>query len=476
MNWRTTTARKAQLHTGSFAVPTALGTRLLLFISLAIALTAILQGLLAYRNALEQTDLLFDRQMQQTAYALRAGLPIDAKGLEPNPSMADESQDLIVQVWTNEGLRIFESAFGSSLPQMAVLGFSDVPARGTTYRVFSLQTRSQVIQVAQDLRVRREMARDTAWRSLLPIALLAPLLALAVWWVIKQSLHPVKRLREHIAQRKPQEFTALDLSALPDEIRPLVEEFNALLVRVQKAFEAQQHFIADAAHELRTPLSALQLQLQLLQRANSASERQHAEQRLALGIERASRLVQQLLTMARTQAQDTEPSSGSPQKIQEVDLSALTIEAITDLAPAALNKQLDLGIKEGMEQQAHLRVPGDPVALRSLVSNLLENCVKYVPVGGRIDVSWQQDKNNCLFVIEDSGPGIAPAERERVLQRFVRGNNPNSQNDDMPATGSGLGLAIAQTIAKNHGAQLLLDTSPTLGGLRVQLTWPPTQQ
>ena len=129
-----------------------------------------------------------------------------------------------------------------------------------------------------------------------------------------------------------------------------------------------------------------------------------------------------------------------------------------------------------MEQQAHLRVPGDPVALRSLVSNLLENCVKYVPAGGRIDVSWQQDKNNGLLVIEDSGPGIAPAERERVLQRFVRGSNPNSQNDGTPATGSGLGLAIAQTIAKNHGAQLLLDTSPTLGGLRVQLTWPPTQQ
>ena len=467
--------RKAGPSTSSFAVPTALGTRLLLFISLAIALTALLQGVLAYRNALEQSDLLFDRQMQQTAYALRAGLPINAKGIAPTPSTTDESQDLIVQVWSNEGLRIFESAFGDSLPQMAVLGFSDVQALGTTYRVFSLQTRSQVIQVAQDLRVRRELARDTAWRSLLPIALLAPLLALAVWWVIRQSLRPVKHLREQISKRKPQEVSALDLSALPDEIRPLVEEFNALLLRVQKVFEAQQHFVADAAHELRTPLSAIQLQLQLLQRASSASERQHAEQRLAQGIERASRLVQQLLTMARTQVQSTEQSSDNAQNFQEVDLSALAIEAMTDLAPAALHKKLDLGLKEGMGQQTHLLVQGDAVALLSLVSTLLENSVKYVPAGGQIDVSWQQDKNGCQLIIEDSGPGIAPAERARVLQRFVRGSNPGSQSDGTPATGSGLGLAIAQTIANHHGAQLLLDTSASLGGLRVQLLWPAKQ-
>lgn len=472
MSLRKDTAHKAKIRTWRFAVPTALGTRLLLFISLAIVVTAAVQGLLAYRNALQQTDLLFDRQMQQTAYALRAGLPIDAKGLEPAPSIADESQDLIVQVWTNEGLRIFESAFGSSLPQMAVLGFSDVPARGTTYRVFSLQTRSQVIQVAQDLRVRREMARDTAWHSLLPITLLAPLLALSVWWAIRQSLHPVKRLSEHIAQRKPQELTALDLSALPDEIRPLVEEFNALLLRVQQAFDAQQHFIADAAHELRTPLSALQLQLQLLQRANNTSERQLAEQRLALGIERASRLVQQLLALARTQARNTELSKHRPENTQEVDLSALVIEVMTDLATEALSQQLDLGLKEGMEQQDHLRVLGDAVALRSLVSNLLENCIKYVPAGGQIDVSWQQNKNRSLLVIEDSGPGITPDEREKVLQRFVRGSHQSSPNNNVP--GSGLGLAIAQAIAHSHGAQLLLDASPTLGGLRVQLLWSST--
>ena len=149
----------------------ALEVRLMVFIVAAIALTALLQGFLAYRNALAQADALFDYQMQQTAYALRAGLPIDARGHPQGTRPEDESNELIVQVWTNEGLRIFESALGDSLPQMAVLGFADIPARGTTYRVFSLQTRSQVIQIAQDMRVRQALARDAAWRSLLPIAL-----------------------------------------------------------------------------------------------------------------------------------------------------------------------------------------------------------------------------------------------------------------------------------------------------------------
>ena len=135
--------------------PSSLGARLLLFIGAAIALVALLQGALAYRNALEQTDTLFDYQMQQTAFALRAGLPVDAKGRPQGTPPEDENNDFIVQVWTNEGLRIFESALDAALPQMAVLGFADVPARGTTYRVFSLQTRALVIQIAQDMRVRK---------------------------------------------------------------------------------------------------------------------------------------------------------------------------------------------------------------------------------------------------------------------------------------------------------------------------------
>lgn len=442
-------------------LPGSLGGRLLLFIGMAILLVAVLQGVFAYRNALEQTDTLFDYQMQQTAFALRAGLPVDAKGRPQGTPPEDENNEFIVQVWTNEGLRIFESALGDALPQMAVLGFADVPARGTTYRVFSLQTRSQVIQIAQDMRVRQILAREAAWRSLLPVVLLLPLLALAVWWVIRLSLTPVQRVRRELALRQPQDLAPVAEHDLPDEMRPLVEELNSLLQRVRQAFEAQQNFVADAAHELRSPLAALQLQLQLLRKATDSSELESAQARLAQGIERARRLVEQLLALAR---QEARPQT---EDAPLADLRVLVEQALADAAPAAQAKGLDMGLSEDPQQQSAFSVAADAEALAVLLRNLLDNAIKYVPAGGRVDVGWLQDEHGHALVVEDSGPGIAPAERQRVLQRFVRGQGAGGM-----AGGSGLGLAIAQSIAQSSGAQLWLDESPQLGGLRVRVLWP----
>lgn len=442
-------------------LPGSLGGRLLLFIGMAILLVAVLQGVFAYRNALAQTDTLFDYQMQQTAFALRAGLPVDAKGRPQGTPPEDENNEFIVQVWTNEGLRIFESALGDALPQMAVLGFADVPARGTTYRVFSLQTRSQVIQIAQDMRVRQILAREAAWRSLLPVVLLLPLLALAVWWVIRRSLTPVQRVRRELALRQPQDLAPVAEHDLPDEMRPLVEELNSLLQRVRQAFEAQQNFVADAAHELRSPLAALQLQLQMLRKATDSSERESAQARLAQGIERARRLVEQLLALAR---QEARPQT---EDAPLADLRVLVEHALADAAPAAQAKGLDMGLSEDPQQQSAFSVAADAEALAVLLRNLLDNAIKYVPAGGRVDVGWLQDEHGRALVVEDSGPGIAPAERQRVLQRFVRGQGAGGM-----AGGSGLGLAIAQSIAQSSGAQLWFDESPQLGGLRVRLLWP----
>lgn len=449
-----------------FRSPGSLGGRLLLFIGAAIVLVAVLQGALAYRNALEQTDTLFDYQMQQTAFALRAGLPVDAKGRPQGTPPEDENNEFIVQVWTNEGLRIFESALGDALPQMAVLGFADVPARGTRYRVFSLQTRSQVIQVAQDMRVRQMLAREAAWRSLLPVVLLLPLLALAVWWVIRQSLAPVQRVRHELAGRKPQDLAPVVVDDLPDEMRPLVQELNSLLQRVQQAFEAQQHFVADAAHELRSPLAALQLQLQALRKAPDDAAREAAQIQLAAGIERAKRLVEQLLTLAR---QETGQAAAG-ERASLADLRVLVEQALADAAQAAQARGLDMGLSEHPQQQAAFSVPADPQAMAVLLRNLLDNAIKYVPEGGRVDVGWSQDSRGRALLVEDSGPGIPAAERQRVLQRFVRGSDAGGM-----AGGSGLGLAIVQSIAENSGAQLLLDESPQLGGLRVRVLWPQVQ-
>lgn len=436
--------------------PSSLRLQLLAFLLAAIAVTALVQGALAYRSALAQADELFDYQMQQTAFALRAGLPPDARaGGDARPEY--QHDELIVQVWTNEGLRIFESAVGVALPQIAVLGFTEVQARGTTYRVFSLQTRSQVIQVAQDMAARRAMARALALRSLLPLAVMAPLLALAVWWAVGRLLAPVERVRGQLARRQADDLVPVSDAGLPGELQPLVREFNGLLERVQHAFEAQQHFVADAAHELRSPLAALKLQVQGLQRAGDAGARALAVERLAGGIDRATRLVEQLLVLARQEAQ---AAAGAPPK--PVVLADLMRQAVADAAPAAQQRGVDLGLALPPEAE-HASVPGQPQALEILLRNLIDNAVKYTPQGGVVDVQLQAEPGHLALVVDDSGPGIAPDERERVLQRFHRG----PQGGGTAAAGSGLGLAIAESIARMHGTRLELGSAPRLGGLRV---------
>ncbi|WP_225980936.1 sensor histidine kinase N-terminal domain-containing protein, partial [Paracidovorax avenae] len=172
----------------SARAPHSLRARLLCFLFVAIVCAALLQFALAYRSALAEADQIFDYHMQQTAMALRPGVPAMAEGTPEPLEQEEESTEFVVQIWSSDGLRVFESSVGAALPQRAVLGFSNVRAHGTTYRVFSVQTRSQVIQVAQDMAARRAMARDLAWRTAGPIALLAPLLALAVWWAVSGSL------------------------------------------------------------------------------------------------------------------------------------------------------------------------------------------------------------------------------------------------------------------------------------------------
>ena len=439
-------------------LPRSLRMRLLAFLLAAIVLAGAVQGALAYRGALAEADALFDYHMQQTALALRSGLPVDAQGLGPGLDPEDENHEFIVQVWTNEGLRIFESAVGANLPQIAVLGFANVQARGGTYRVFSLQTRAQVIQVAQNMAVRQGMARTLALRTLAPLAFMAPLLVLAVWWGVSRSLAPVERVRRQLAQRQADDLSPVSDAQLPDEVQPLVSELNLLFERVQRAFETQQHFVADAAHELRSPLAALRLQLQGLQRADDDAARAAAAERLSSGIDRATRLVEQLLALARQEAAAT--------PTEPVDLRAVAQLALADVAAAAQARGTDAGL---LDSDA-ATVPGNAEALRMLVRNLLDNAIKYTPPGGQVDVQVHAEANGhaVRLTVEDSGPGIDAEHRGRALQRFVRVGS-----DSAATTGSGLGLAIVQAIAQRHGATVELGASERLGGLRVAVVFAP---
>jgi two-component system OmpR family sensor kinase len=267
---------------------------------------------------------------------------------------------------------------------------------------------------------------------------------------------PVARVQRQLALRKADDLSEVSDADLPDEVRPLVQELNLLFSRVQTAFEAQQNFVADAAHELRTPLAALKLQILSLARADCSEARDVAIGRLSAGVERASRLVEQLLVLARTEAADA--------RLEPVSLTDLAKRAVGDMAGAAQARNIDLGL----EQADDATVQGQGDALVILLRNLVDNAVKYTPAGGTVDVSvlgTDRDRGARL-VVEDSGPGIEPEERERVFNRFYR--VPGSE-----AQGSGLGLAIIRAIAERHGARLALDASERLGGLKVTVEFAP---
>jgi two-component system OmpR family sensor kinase len=428
--------------------------RLLWFLLAAITLAALAQASIAYRTALDDADQIFDYHMQQMALSLRSSTPLsntEARERAESGPAGPGNDDLVVQMWSPDGVQVFHSVSRARLPQRAVLGFSNVKANGTTYRLFSIQTNNQTVQVAQDLAVRRNMAGNLALRTLGPIAVMMPILMLVVWWVVSGSLEPVARVQSQVARRQADDLSPVSEAGLPDEVRPLVHELNLLFGRVRTAFDAQQHFVADAAHDLRTPLAALRLQAQSLDRAVDPEARKVAVGRLTAGIDRATRLVEQLLVLARQEASAANGAATRP-----VDLAELARRTVGDLVGLAQAKEVDLGLQHADP----VSIDGQPDALHILLRNLVENAVKYTPQGGTVDIAVRADKERATISVEDRGPGIPPEERERVFDRFYRVAGSE-------AAGSGLGLAIIKAIADRHGATLTLDNRSAWAA------WPP---
>ena len=426
----------------------SLRRRLLWLVLATIAFASLLQASSAYRTALAQADAMFDMHLQEVARSVHGGMPL-ARGGE-----AGEDMDFLVQIWGPDGRQIFSSR--PDMPAQAVLGFSDIRVAGGRSRVYSLQTPQQTVQIAQDLDARQARARALALRAIFPVALLAPLLMMAVGWLISRSLAPVERMRRQVAQRAAGDLSPLPDQELPEEVLPLVQEVNLLFGRVRAAFTAQQQFVADAAHELRSPLTALKLQAQALRRSPDEAAREAAITRLNDGIDRAIQLLGQLLVLAREEGQD-----GASGRWQRIELPQLARDVLGEVLPHAQARRIDLGVATSQP----VAVQGQPEALQILLRNLVDNAVKYTRVGGQVDVSLLAEGDAAVIVVEDSGPGIPEAERERVFDRFYRVAGSS-------APGSGLGLAIVQTIAQRHGATVKLDRSERLGGLRAEVRLP----
>jgi two-component system OmpR family sensor kinase/two-component system sensor histidine kinase QseC len=425
-------------------------SRLLLSLLSVVFLSAVIGAAFTYTNVLGEAEALFDYQLRQMALSLR-----DQGFIAPDEAaaLANDDFDFVVQIWTVDGTRIYASHPGLALPPQAVLGFAEARLGNGTWRIFSTATRDRVIQVAQPLAIRRQLAAQAALRAVAPILALIPILAVAIGWSVNISLRPVKRLAAEVKRRDADALEPVAESGLPFEVSPLVESINALLARLRSAFDAQRAFVSDAAHELRSPLTALKLQLQLLRRSNNEASRNEAIEALSAGIERATHLVSQLLTLARA-----EP--GGPQEpLKPVDLAEAARQGVADVVPLAEAKSIHLAL----EAQANCIVDGDASALRILVRNLVDNAVRYTPAGGRVELTVTEDEEQILLTVDDSGPGILAPERERVFDRFYRhaGNEQGAGEE----TGSGLGLAIVRSIAQRHAASVhLMDSA--LGGLR----------
>ncbi|MBQ0942946.1 two-component sensor histidine kinase [Ideonella sp. 4Y16] len=425
--------------------------RLLAALLAALAAAALAMAALTYRAVLAETESLFDYQLQQMALSLRDQGQVAPEQAE---ALADTQLDFVVQIWSVDGRAIYASRRHTDLPGRAALGLADVDTGAQTWRSYAVLAQGRVIQVAQPQAIRRQLAAGAALRSVAPLGVLSVPLAALVWWLVSHFLQPLARLAAELRQRDAASLAPLPTHGLPDETAPLVAALNALLARLDATLAGQRAFLADAAHELRSPLTALKLQLQALQRSTDEVARAQAQAALGEGIARAQRLVEQLLQLARSEA---DPGSAH----QPVDLAALAREVIAAQWPLVQAKGQQLAL-EGDE--APCVVPGERTALYALLRNLVDNASRYTPPGGRLCVRLAPEPGGVRLSVDDSGPGIPPAERARAFDRFWR-------RDSGAADGSGLGLAIVQSVARRHGAEPELGTSPE-GGLRVSLRLP----
>ncbi len=432
--------------------------RLLMALTLLVALTSLLVAGVTYRRVLDETSALFDYQLRQMALSLRGQVSL-APRIEVPPDQGDT--DFVVQIWDQFGARIYLSRPGLPMINQAVLGYADVSLRRDawreTWRAYGLQTADGVIQIAQPLRVRQDLARAAALRVAVPLVLLLPVMILCMAWIVRDGLAPLRFVTTEVQRRDARSLMPLSVASLPLEIEPLVAELNRLLSRLNAAFSAQRDFVADAAHELRSPLTALRLQLQLLDRASDESARREARGMLGAAVERAIHLVQQLLTLARSDPQEPGPGLS----VQELEpIAAL---AVSDCHSFAVARGIDLSL----QAPRSLSVRGDSEALRILVRNLVDNAVRYTPPGGTVRVSCDGEDGAVVLEVADSGPGIPEPDRLRAFNRFHRLNATE--------TGSGLGLAIVKAIAERHGATITLDDGVPgsgLPGLRARVHFP----
>lgn len=416
----------------------SLQTRLTLSVALSVAVAGGILVWVVYNDTQVNVRELLDDQMEQIAKVV--GSRVSSAPLSPAVSSTHESEDdLTVKV---------EPAAG----QPTGLGIR--PGREQDYRTYRARAGDQSIEVAQGLDLRREMAQHIAITALVPILVLLPLLALLVSMLIRRQLKPLEAATASIASRPPLSRSPLPLAGIPSEIRPLIVEFNRLLGRLGDALDREQRFVADASHALRTPLQALQLQVDVLDGSPDPREIELRRQQLRAGIRRAVRLANHLLSLAQSEHVPTATSSTA------LDPAVREIVSAYEAAAHAANVHLDIGSLTGA------LVAADTRRLTLVIGNVLDNAIRYSPPGSRVQIRVTANQR-VTIELTDEGPGIAETDLEHAFDRFNRLARPNGAGG-----GSGLGLATARSVARQLGGELTLGNRAGRTGLIAQFTLP----
>jgi two-component system, OmpR family, sensor histidine kinase TctE len=317
-----------------------------------------------------------------------------------------------------------------------------------------------MVQVAENRTARNEFARQLLLRIMLPQALLILAAAFTLWLAVGRGLAPLGTLRREIESRSYRDLSALPEEEAPQEVRPLIIAINDLLDRLAHAMAAQQRFVADAAHQLRTPIAGLKTQTELALRQTPPGEAQQTLKQLRTAAEQTTRLVNQLLSLARA-----EPPMGRTVAMSPIDLVRLAREATGEWVPRALDRRVDLGFDGALDANQMGNIEGDAFLLREMLNNLLDNAIRYTHEGGQVTVRVTCRGPSPVVSVEDDGPGIAEADRDRVFERFYRVLGTGTE-------GCGLGLAIVREIALSHGAEVELTSGHSGRGTLISIVFP----
>ena len=422
-------------------------------------------GFLSYHHAKQETEALIDKDLVQSARLLEAFLEHEIEEDEilhttiiPTKILNIYECNITFQIWIDNTLLI-RSQFAPEKRFQASQGFSFQEIDDEPFRLFTIRNDNfnAVIHVAQSLDARHKLTTNIIWSIVTPFFLALPVLMFLIWLLIGDALKPLKEIATQVEVRSHDDFSPLRSQRIPAEISACVTSINGLLSRLRDAFKREQDFTANAAHELRTPMAALKTQAEVALRARDEDQQSRALRQIDTGVDRATRLIEQLLTMARVDPQE------SSKTFVDVDLCQVVIQVVSDLIPRIDSKKVDLGV----EDCSVAIIKGFEPALTILVRNIIENAVNYTGEDGEVNVSVLNQDGDVVLLVCDNGPGIDPQQRQMVFERFYRDVNHSSS-----VQGNGLGLSIVRRIAEIHHAEITLGEPDQGSGLIFKVRFP----